>query len=505
MTEVTASTIAILNTAQQNEIYNALFSPGGSNYTLTRTHIGSCDFALGTYTYDDNGDMPDPTLANFSIKYDMPYLIPGLKQAMAASAGSLKILGSMWTAPPWMKINPPMVYNDGSVNPIYYGALATYFSKYVQAYKAQGLNVWGITPANEPIGVITSREHEVWSNDGADMNTFVKGSLGPQFKTDGLATKIFIYDHNKNGISPTPPEIMWGTTLFKDPTTNPFLAGMAVHWYNSTYEVYESDLDALHAIDPTKDILFDEGTADGFIFKISTAQVHSTPWWQNDDWFWNINEYDWGYLYAATTIHPEYAPISRYARDIIVGLNHWYTGWIDWTAVVSRYGALDAPGGGVGTAAALPPEWSPPGPGTPGMLGNPGVGHIENGIPASIMVDEVPTMTGQMGTIYYTPIFYVMRQFSKYILPGATILTTTNSTAPGGDSTAPSGSCSPGDLAACTPTQTLYATAARNPDGTTAVVIFNSALAAVNYSVVVGSQSVTGAIPAQAIQTLVWQ
>src|SRR5580692_3621028 len=99
LTEVVASTIAILTPAQQTEIYSKLFSPTESNYTLTRAHIGSCDFALSAYTFDENGGVADPTLANFSIKQDMDYLIPGLKAASTASNGALKILGSPWTAP----------------------------------------------------------------------------------------------------------------------------------------------------------------------------------------------------------------------------------------------------------------------------------------------------------------------------------------------------------------------------------------------------------------------
>jgi glucosylceramidase len=102
-------------------------------------------------------------------------------------------------------------------------------------------------------------------------------------------------------------------------------------------------------------------------------------------------------------------------------------------------------------------------------------------------------MTGQTGTIYYTPIYYVMGHFSKYILPGATVLTTTLSTMPNGDNTTVDNM------------QTLFATAAKNPNGSTSVVVYNSGATAVPYAVQVGGQYVTGSIPAEAIQTLVWQ
>jgi glucosylceramidase len=501
LTEVVASTIGILAPAQQTEIYNALWSPTGSNYTMTRTHIGGCDFSLSAYSYDDNGGTADPTLANFSIKNDMDYLIPGLKQAMTASGGTLKILGSMWSAPPWMK--SPAIYNGGSVQAKYYGALASYFSKYVQAYKAQNLDIWAITPQNEPLNGSNARESDVWSTGGADMNTFIKTNLGPQFQTDGLSTKIFIYDHNNGPNNTGNGEILWAKTILGDTTTSPFVAGTAVHWYGSTVEVYEAGLDGVHAANPAKDILFDEGTADGFIFgggensqRTISAAAQIAAAWQNDNWFWNIDEYDWGWDYPGVPNDPDhvrYAPVTRYARDIIVGLNHWYTGWIDWNAVLNKAGAQDAVGGGIGTAGPNPVAWNPPGTAAVNTRGNPGVSHIENGLPASIMVDEDPTMTGQTGTIYYTPIFYVMRQVSKYILPGATVLLTTSTAAAGGDNTT------------VTSTQKFYATAAQNPDGTTAVVMFNSATTPAPYTVNVGSQSVTGSMPGQSVQTLIWQ
>jgi glucosylceramidase len=495
LTEVVASTIAILTPAQQTEIYTKLFSPTENSYTLTRAHIGSCDFALSAYTFDENGGVADPTLANFSIKQDMDYLIPGLKAASTASNGTLKILGSPWTAPTWMKT--VKAFNDGSLQPMYYTTYAQYLSKYVQAYTAQGLNIWAITPQNEPL-ITGPGPREIMYFPLDTMNTFIKTALGPQFATDKLTTKIFSYDHNK-GPLPNTDEVLFAKTMFVDPVTGPFLQGTALHWYGSTFEVYEATLDFLHTTYPTKDILYDEGVADGFIFggaanggaqPVASTTAHITAAWMNDDWFWDANEYDWGWDYAngAAGGHPgPYSVVTRYARDIIVGLNHWYTGWIDWTAVLNKWGAQDAAGGGMGS---------------PGPLGSnaysstradPGVSHIENGNPASIMVDEMPAGgTNQTGTIYYTPVYYVMRHISKYIQPGATILQTTLSTMPGGDNTT-------------TAAQTFFATAGHNADGTTAVVIFNSGTAAVPYTVTISGQSVTGSIPAQAIQTLVLQ
>ncbi len=262
-----------------------------------------------------------------------------------------------------------------------------------------------------------------------------------------------------------------------------------MHWYDSTHFAYERGLDALHAVDPTKDILFNEGTADGFIFggartdpgvPPATVTKQLNDAWQKDPWFWDVNQYDWGWNYsgaAGAVPHAKYAVVSRYASDILIGLNHWYTGWIDWCAVTNRYGAQDAAGGGIGT------------------VGQPGVSHIENSIPASIMIDEDPVKTGQTGMLYYTPIFYVMKHFSKFIQPGATVLTTSTklagSTTPIADDTINSGTYN-------------FAAAAQNLDGSTAVVLFNEKTMPIDYTVVVGAQAVDGTLPAQSMQTLVW-
>ncbi len=470
LTEVAASTVSVLPADSQKQIYDAYFSAdSGSGYTLTRTHIGSCDFALKEYTYDDTAG--DTTLSKFSIDNDQKYLIPALKQASQSSGGALKVLASLWSAPAWMKSNNSLY--DGTLTTANYGLFAQYLSKYLQAYKAAGVPIWALTPTNEPLGVGGSRESMVWT--AAQMNTFLRDSLAPQLTKDGVSVDTFIFDHNKD--TTTSDAVSWAHTIIGDASTGKSIAGTAVHWYGSTFQVYESELDALHAVDPTKQILFDEGTADGFIFNTSTVQVQSAPWFKHDDWYWTKDDYDWGYIYDNRAIHPAYAPVYRYARDIIVGLNHWYAGWIDWNAVLNKFGALDATHGGIGA------------------VGSPGVSHIANGVPAGIMVDEASPSSPD---IYYSPIFYAMRHFSKYIRPGAKIATTTLTLA---------GSVMKIDYDG-TPTQdgqALLAVSALNTDGSIAVVLFNETKAAIDYSVTVGTQAADGSIPAQSLQTLVWK
>jgi hypothetical protein len=51
----------------------------------------------------------------------------------------------------------------------------------------------------------------------------------------------------------------------------------------------------------------------------------------------------------------------------------------------------------------------------------------------------------------------------------------------------------------------MYAVGALNPDGTTAVVIFNQTKTPIPYTVKIGTQQVDGTAPAQSLQTQLWK
>ncbi len=96
----------------------------------------------------------DVTLQNFSLRKDQSSVIPILKLILAINP-NIKILGSPWTAPTWMKTNNNSV--GGSLLTQYYGVYATYFVKYIQAMKAEGITIDAITPQNEPLMVATTQ------------------------------------------------------------------------------------------------------------------------------------------------------------------------------------------------------------------------------------------------------------------------------------------------------------------------------------------------------------
>jgi glucosylceramidase len=484
LTEAVASVMAGMPPAEQNQVLSDLYGPNGSGYTIARTHIGSCDFALTQYSFDDLCYGPsaniamrgactqtDPTLTKFSIAHDTTVtpgvpgsglLVPLLKAAYAASGNTLQILGSPWSAPGWMKDNHMMqgMGSDGTLQTQYYSVYAKYLSMYITQYKAAGVPIWAITPQNEAAGVGGSREGMQFSP--GQMNTFIGTALGPTFKADGNGNvKVFIFDHN-NG--PTGSDFYtWANLILHDPVAAPYVAGSAVHWYGTTWETWTTTLDAVHADDPTKGILFNEGTADelgdtGF----GTWSAGFAYSWLKDNFYYIKDEKDWGFYFGGGAPHHiPYEVFYRYTRDIIDGLNHWYIGWMDWNALLNKDG---------------------------------GPGHIKNPVPATIMVDT----TVSPPTLYYSPTFYVMRAFAKFMHPGATVLGTTVNVAAGVKNLDYDG----------TPTQdgrALIATSALNTDGSTIIQVFNETNAAIPYSIVIGTQSASTTIPPQSLQTVVWK
>ena len=125
-TEASAYLLNRLSKDRRDTIIQAYFSEEGANYSLTRTHMNSCDFSLSQYSYSPVED--DVNLEYFTIKEDQEDLIPMIKDAMNASKDGFKILASPWTAAPWMKDNNSWL--GGKLLPKYYDTWALFFSKY---------------------------------------------------------------------------------------------------------------------------------------------------------------------------------------------------------------------------------------------------------------------------------------------------------------------------------------------------------------------------------------
>lgn len=92
-----------LSKEDYNAVMKELFAPGvGASFTICRMPIGSSDFALKYYSFDDYpGDF---AMEHFTIENDEKTLIPLIKDALSQNP-DLKVWGSPWCPPEWMKVN----------------------------------------------------------------------------------------------------------------------------------------------------------------------------------------------------------------------------------------------------------------------------------------------------------------------------------------------------------------------------------------------------------------
>ena len=237
-TESSAYLLNQLSTENREKVIDAYFGDSGAKYSLTRTHINSCDFSLSNYAYVDEGDT---SLSSFSIDEDRDDIIPMIKDAMQVSSDGFKIISSPWTAPPWMKDNNSWV--GGKLLKEHYPTWAQYFSKYIDAYNKEGIDIWGVTFENEPLGNGSNWESMHYSAD--EMVDFVQNHLGPQLETDGHDVKIFGYDQNRDE-----ELIHWAEAMYATEATSKYFDGTAVHWYASTFKWYGESLTKVHNMAP---------------------------------------------------------------------------------------------------------------------------------------------------------------------------------------------------------------------------------------------------------------
>lgn len=214
-----------LTPTQQNAVIESLFSKtNGIGLSFLRQPMGANDMsAQGNFSYDDMpAGQTDVNLANFSIAKDMAYTVPVIKESLAVNP-NLKVYMLPWSPPGWMKTSGSMI--GGSFITTYYSSLANYFVKTIQAYQAQGIPIYAVSPQNEP--EYTAAGYPSMSVPASQEATFIGSYLGPALASNNLSTKIFAYDHNWS--DPSYPE-----TVLSDSTAGPYIAGTAWHCYGGS-------------------------------------------------------------------------------------------------------------------------------------------------------------------------------------------------------------------------------------------------------------------------------
>jgi glucosylceramidase len=172
------------------ELFHELFSPTEMGLSVGRVSIGSSDYSVSVYSYNEG--TVDPELKRFSIDHDSAYILPMLTEARKVNP-ELFLLASPWSPPGWMKSSGTML--GGAIWRRYFAAYATYLTMFLKAYQVAGV----------PINSITS-QNEVDTDQGGKMPAamwpqvfemdFVRDHLGPKIAAEGLDTKIWLLDHN---------------------------------------------------------------------------------------------------------------------------------------------------------------------------------------------------------------------------------------------------------------------------------------------------------------------
>lgn len=288
-TEAAAVTWQALPPAAGEQFLADCFDPArGHGYTLGRVHMNSCDFALGHYAHvERDGDF---ALDSFSIERDRRALLPFIRAALRVAGRPIKLLVSPWSPPAWMKTNGEMNHG-GHLRPECRAAWAQCFVRFIRAYEAEGVPVWGVSVQNEPMA------RQRWDSclySAEEERDFVRDHLGPALHAAGLGhVKIVIWDHNRDLM------VERAAVVYRDAEAAKYVWGMGFHWYGADHFDH---VQLVHDAWPDKALLFTEGCQEGGPHLAS----------------WEVGE--------------------RYVRSIIHDLNRWTVGWIDWNLLLDERG-----------------------------------------------------------------------------------------------------------------------------------------------------------------------
>lgn len=292
-TEASAHTYMGCSEAKKKAMIEAYFGKDGLRYTIGRIHMNSCDFALGNYTYIEEGDAE---LKTFSIAHDEKEILPFLTDAIAKRKESygedLTFLVSPWSPPAFMKTNGEMNHG-GKLKKEYYATWAAYFVKFIQAYRKKGINIKALTVQNEPAAVQTWDSCVYTAEEEAE---FVGNYLGEALEEAGLSdVDIFVWDHNK--------EILFErfAACMQNEKAAKYIKGAAVHWYTGDH--FEA-IEMVRKQYPGAKVIFSEGCVE----------------------------------YSRFADTKETAKAEMYAHDMIGNFRAGLSAYLDWNLILDMQG-----------------------------------------------------------------------------------------------------------------------------------------------------------------------
>ncbi|GJQ78571.1 hypothetical protein Trydic_g11681 [Trypoxylus dichotomus] len=291
-TDATGININSLNNQTREYLMRSYFSNEGLEYSLCRVPIGGTDFSTRSYSYMDTA-LPDLILSAFALQSeDFFYKIPLIKQAQHLMNGKLQFIASAWTAPSWMKTNG-LQDGSGDLDTGYWQLWVNYFIRFLDSYKEQGIEFWGLTTGNEPsLSLFSSNKINSVGWAPWTQNKWIRRNLGPTIRNSRYSNLKLICHDDQRVLLPLID------SLFADKEAREYIDGIGVHWYwnDITPASWQSDV---HNRYPEK-------------FFINTEACKGDKLWEKP-------------VLLGSWLRGE-----KYAIDIIENLQHWSVGWIDW-------------------------------------------------------------------------------------------------------------------------------------------------------------------------------
>lgn len=195
-----------LSETERNQVYESLFGmEKGCRFTLYRVPIGANDYAMDWYSHNETP--MDYNMEHFSIERDQQRLIPYIKKAMEYNP-DLKLFASPWCPPLWMKTNGHYACrSDKKVNDLpddkqgmemvdqfimedaMLDAYALYFSKFISAYKNEGIRLYAVHVQNEP-NSCQNFPSCIWTP--LSLARFIGKHLGPKLEAEHADIELWL-------------------------------------------------------------------------------------------------------------------------------------------------------------------------------------------------------------------------------------------------------------------------------------------------------------------------
>lgn len=257
---------------------------------------------------------------------------------------------------------------DAHLRPDCGEAWAHHFVRFVEEMAKVRVPIAAVSVQNEPEA---AQRWESCIYSAEEERDFVRDHLGPALSKAGLGSvKILIWDHNRDGMFER------AQMAYADPEAAKYIWGCGYHWYgDARFEVWP-ERSEVYFLDRQRGFhLYAELKA-----RLGLDNVRRVAELQPDK---HILFTEGCQELAGTSldaIREEWKFGERYAMNIISDVNNGTEGWIDWNLFLDENG---------------------------------GPNHVDNNCLAPIIYDT------KKNEVSYTPAYYTVSHFSRFIRPGA--------------------------------------------------------------------------------------